>query len=299
MTHRIVIENGQAKFTSYRDIYSGKEHVQKLVNASDFVDQIQGNDIVYPDDTKYFQKLYDEQYIVVIQKPPALRVLSVEMAMNYRWAQLRKWAKLNNVEEAIDYTRRKFGWSNFTYREVHRFQILHPYMIFIFHVNMKNGGHSTKVNITNKPLTSLNDVVYLAPFYNITGKNRVCMRSHELAQMYGDRRPKKLTLSESVNMIIGSFWNSYFNSDYNGNIKSYKDIPEYSNLFIWDFLSNNYPDKLMEARMVPYTKLKNVITVASGGRSRRTEPIKTLHLLMKPEVRKVAKKRKATKKKLP
>lgn len=289
MDKTIVIDNRTTRFST---VVGTAVDVYRSIPTNEFLDQIQGVDVILPEDTKYFNKMYHNQYLVVIEKPPQLRSLLIEIALGYRWTQFVHWASQNKVNEAVDYIKDKFKRTRFPYGQ-YRFQVMQPYMVYTMFADLKNNGCRFSVTVRNKPLTKMNDMLYLAPFYNISSRTNVCMDNRKLEWS------SKMSLRGMTNFMITNFWSSWFNSDYNGNIKSYKDVPEYSNVFIWDFLSNNYPDKMFEAKMIRYKTIEKVIADEKRFYTRALagNQIQRFHRLLKPEAR-VVKKKKA-KKKLP
>ena len=247
-TEKIVMENGYTTFMNYSHL-SKKFEVKRKVRTDEMFNMIQSYNEILPDNIKVFRKILDKVYVVAIERPPEMRTFRIDMDMSFRWRQFKTWAKDNGIKDGELYFRNKFNekGSSFPYRSRH-FQILLPYVIYI--IGLSEQHINLRLNIRSTPITSINSILYKAPFFNIHYGNNVCVGFDSLYV-------KGKSLQEKVNYIIGHFWNTDFNSDYNGNMKAYgKVFLPYCNYFIWEYLSHHNPEKLIYPAMIKHTTLK-------------------------------------------
>ena len=254
VNYNIEINNAKTRFIRTND---GGTPTIKEIPTSSFLSVMQGEDIVLPENTRIYKKISHEKYIFVTEQEPMFRTIKIEIGLTYRWRQFHKWCKENEVTDGPDYFRDKFKTTTFPYREnPYHFHVLTPYMVYITML-WNCGGWTTRLKVfcNNKPITSKKEQLYVAPFFNLHGTGSVCAGYN----IYEDIKELPPSPTQAVTLMNGSFWRTTFNRDYPGHIRKYKDIPEYSNYFIWEYLSKFNPAKLMSLKLVPHTTLDTII----------------------------------------
>ncbi len=257
MTRRIVIEENNVQFirqSTLKDLYITE------VSASNLLKHVVGTDEILPDGTKYFKKLGYKSYVLGIQHPPHIRTIMVSMGLSHRWNRFKQWAEEERKKKAIGYMQRKFKRKTFNLAR-YKFTLLMPYIFYIIYMDTHAGMLSLGVVVSNKSINSMKEDCYICPFYNMATTHKVCMN---IGEIYSN--VKSLSLADGANAVISHFWQTEFNSDYDYNVKKYKYIPEYSNFFIWDYLTETDPERMMRAFLVRYQQIENVIHNMKGGR---------------------------------
>ena len=134
-----------------------------------------------------------------------------------------------------------------------KYEIYLPYMQFYLQIQ-DLGTHlkisNSRVSCTNKPLSSLEDTVYVPPLYNIYGNGTIC---------YGSQAA--LTHSTSVFEHAKKFVDSFFSSEFSVDI-GMKGPPEFPNIDAYVKLSKERPHDVLLAKFQPMGKAKDVWTRA-------------------------------------
>jgi hypothetical protein len=258
---KIIIDNQDAHFLDY-SLYEKKYIEKGKVSTKEFIENIQGNNFLLPEGTRFFKKYSSHVNMFVIERHPETRTIFIEFGPSYRWRQFKNWCTENNVKDGIDYFKEKFD-NKFTFG-LYNFQVNIPFIIYIIMTDIgMNWYQDFRVFIRPNKLKSLSSYLYNMPVSNCTGTGRICLGWDTTEIMNASHR-KDITIY--LETIIKSFWSIPFNSEYSTSIKKYsKSI--YSNLFIWEYLSKTNPLQLMTIPLQKYAKLEDVILSVLSSQS--------------------------------
>lgn len=248
----IAIEDNQSMLMTY-DAKAKKHKPTMKKNTEEFISALRGNEVLLPEGTRYFNKYGTDKYFFITEEQPVARTIFLDIGLTYRWNQFKRWCNENDHKDGIEYFTDKFKKKTFPYGH-YKFYILTPHIIYLTNIMMKRQYCSVQVYVSPKPLTTLNNCLYVAPFYNMTSVSYVCMGMSVL------EFPK--TPEMVVKKGTSNFWRTSFNSDYDANMKRYAKIPQFCNYFIWEYITKTDPLFLYQtgfAHLLPSRSVKRAI----------------------------------------
>lgn len=181
-------------------------------------------------------KPYKRSVLCIIEEPPAMRSIRVDMDM-YREAEALK--ATGQWEE--------FGYTNF-FEENSRpytFMVATPYVIHMLLFGDKFSLLRGRVGFRTQPLLGMGDQIYRPPLLNVSNNLGIC---------YGSTISKgpRTGLSREVNHVLSSFWGSTFNPDYIDNYGKYANTAGLNNYFVWQHYSKTNPMFIYTSDWIPY-----------------------------------------------
>jgi len=199
----------------------------RIIRTSDFFDNLRNgftnqNEIL-PTGCKHFQSFNDGYKILVVEEPPRIRTIKVDLGMESTIEKLKITGKI-----------KEYGYENFlkeNKKYPYSFQLSFPYVVFIILLNRHNELVVVKPFFRLHPITSLADYLFMAPLYNIPRNQHICLGGVESFN----------NIFKSVENIIETFWLNRYNNDYANNIKLYNNSDAYE---VHDYLSWMYFTKI-------------------------------------------------------
>lgn len=198
----------------------------RTIRTNDFftklTNHMSNNNEVLPTGCKFFKKFGSGYKILVVEEPPRVRSIKVDMGIESVIEKLKKTGKLK------EYEYENYLAENST--SPHSFQLSFPYVVFIILLNKRNEMCFLKPFFRLHPVTSLTDYLFKAPLYNIPDGQDICLGGVQNFE----------SIYETVENIIETFWLNIYNYDYTNNIKAYENSEAFE---VQDYLTWMYHTK--------------------------------------------------------
>lgn len=191
-------------------------------------------------------KTYQKGMLFVIEEPPAMRSIRVDMDM-YREA------------EALKATGKwqEFGYENFFNEQPKRpytFMIATPYVIHILFLGNNYNLQRGRVGFRTKPLLGPGDQIFRPPLLNVSGNLGICYGSEV-------HRGPRTSMAREVDHVVKTFWGSTFNPDYIDNYNRYENEAGVCDYFTWQYYSHTNPMFIYNVNWIPYEiRIGSIIT---------------------------------------
>jgi len=206
---------------------------QRLLNTSELITRLitrmanRRPDEILPQNCRFLQPTSNGGRVVVIEDPPCVRTIRLDMSLEYNIEKLRKTGKL-------DY----FGYTDEVLKQYrdgkrpYRVTLAFPYVVYIMSITKFFELYALRVFYRIHPITSIVDYLLIPNLLNIDHSFNVCLGE---GSSYGDN-------TQSVcNKALNRFWNNSFNTDYLHAYKMYEDIGEVSDFLTWQYYSYKDP----------------------------------------------------------
>lgn len=198
---------------------------------------------VIPPNCRYIENL-DKGSIVVIEEPPALRTIKLNMDLLPEYEKLDKKGLLT-----------QYGYKMKTFTDKTKYQhnlsLAFPYVIFILYINDYFECRMGKVFVRPAQMSGISDYICTIPLTNINDSQIVC---------FGDDGGKKQrSLNAAIQHIIMVFWSAGFNTDYTYNYLAYKQTPILNTYLEWQYMSQHNPMFIYNAEWIKYNDIKGEI----------------------------------------
>ena len=220
---------------------------KKITRTSEYINKLTTDimtpNLMFPPNCRYAER-FNEGTIIVIEEPPAIRTISVDISMGGYIATLEQQGKLE-----------EYGYENFL-RENKRpfmFSLAFPFMVFTFAINNNYELTEGRVSCKTKQLSGLSDMTFKVPLNNITGNDYVCWPEGFYT--------KKPSIYSAALWGIRSFWTSIFNSDYAYNVNEYKEkkCSGLTSYLEWQYMTQINPLFIYNAKWIRNGRLKETI----------------------------------------
>ena len=197
------------------------QYIQKMLNSLNVTTE----NIVIPQNCRFI-KTHSVRSIAIIEEPPAIRSIRVEMDMSRDMESLKgkgKWEE--------------FGYEKFfnENKSPYTFMLAMPYVIHVLYFNRDKRFSSGRVFFRPKPLLGLADQLYVAPLLNISSDMSVCYGD----EIYNDS--PRAGLNREIEHAVKVFWSAPFNTDYIENYYAYEGIAGVCDYFTWQYYSQTNP----------------------------------------------------------
>jgi len=240
------------RFKNYSELPTSNliKNIMKLGNSSLSLNCTE----LLPINTRFYTKIRNEN-IFVTEHPPVERTIRVEVYFYRKKKEFEKFCIQQKDEKYLtDYvplTKNAKG----DYRQ-YTFNLVMPYVVFVSMINPHDRRFSCFLFFRNAPLKKLSDTLFKAPFYNITDSQKACIYARKLDydSLYS------LPIPQMVEELFDIFWASPFNSDYDGNMRSYSKNRSISNYFMWEYFSKTDPLSILKTNWIKYTSLEKFIS---------------------------------------
>lgn len=190
-----------------------------------------------PPNCRYI-KTYQKGIVCVIEEPPAMRSIRVDMDVTREAEALRATGQWT-----------EFGYEKFFEEnsQPYTFIVAVPYVIHILYIGSNMTLQRGRVAFRTQPLLGPGDQLYCPPLLNISGNLGVC---------YGGTVSKgpRTGIAREVDHILKSFWGSTFNPDYIENYNKYENVAGLCNYFTWQYYSQTNPMFIYSADWIPYAR---------------------------------------------
>lgn len=207
------VVNNKGGYTSYKrnNLLKTDEFYKRLMSSV----SIKGS--VIPRNCRYIDTTDSGYKIVVIEDPPAVRTVNVDLdfSSSYENFKITGKDKVVKVDDLIGKTK------------PHKITLSFPYVVYMLLFNSTNRFHRMKVFYRLSPITSEYDYLLLANLPNIGSQQVVCL---------GDIKDPYNGISDGVDSVISAFWANSFNTDYITNYVDYgKEVPELKDFVSWAY----------------------------------------------------------------
>ena len=203
-------------------------YIQKLMqNTGD------SSSAMLPPNCRFMEK-YVNGTIVMIEEPPAMRTIAVDMSQTKVLHRLRESKKLE--EYGYDYEK------EIEAPRPYMFTLAIPFSIFIITLNSGMEITSGQIYFRNKQLSGFGDYLLKTPFPNISDGGWIC---------FGDRiHNKNNSLYSAVQNVQDVFWTSIFNTDYTYNVDAYTKVAGLCDYYTWQYMSATNPMFIYNAKWI-------------------------------------------------
>ena len=220
---------------------------KKITRTSEYIHKLTTDimtpNLMFPPNCRYAER-FNEGTIIVIEEPPAIRTISVDIPMGGYIATLEQQGKLE-----------EYGYENFLIENQRpfMFSLAFPFMVFTFAINNNYELTEGRVSCKTKQLSGMSDIISKVPLNNITNGDSVCWPD-------GFYR-KKPSIYSAALWGIKSFWTSMFNSDYAYNVNEYKEknCSGLTSYLEWQYMTQINPLFIYNAKWVRNGRLKETI----------------------------------------
>ncbi len=207
------VVNTKGGYTTYKrnNLYKTDEFFKRLMSAV----SIKGS--VIPRNCRYIDTTDNGYKIVVIEDPPAVRTVNVDLDFNssYENFKITGKDKVVKVDDLIGKTK------------PYQITLSFPYVVYLLLFNNANRFSRMKVFYRLSPITSEYDYLLLANLPNIGSQQVVCL---------GDIKDAYNGISDGADSAISAFWANSFNTDYISNYCEYgKQVPELKDFVLWAY----------------------------------------------------------------
>lgn len=188
---------------------------------------------ILPDKCKYVETIGTNK-IFIIEEQPAVRSLSMETGEVAELEYLKRYNKFQDYDLSNYFNKDKSSWKNG--KQIQRYSLSLPYVVFIITMNQKNEYTGAQVYFRLAPLVGMGDYLLIAPFTNIDNNQFICLGNYA----------SKIGNSENavIQNVINTFWYAIFNNDYTNNYHDYqnKNISGVSSYVEWEILTKQDPN---------------------------------------------------------
>ncbi len=218
---------------------------QEIINSTKFWNRLSGSislgNEILPVNTRMVYPSMDGSKVLVIEEPPSVRTIRVDLEMEATIEKLKKLGKLET-----------YGYTNFLDNPPpYEFTLSFPYLVYIIQLNKKNYLSRASVFFRNSPITSTTDYLCRANLPNISSDEFLCLGSAEVSPH---------NMSEAVTDVLERFWLNEFNNDYIYNIKAYENVPDVCDFLTWQYFTKIDPMFIYSVKWIPYKRsLGNMI----------------------------------------
>lgn len=205
--------NNEKEFLTYKR--------QNLLSVSDFYNRLMKSvslkGVVLPRNCRYVDTIENGYKILVIEDPPAVRTVNVDMDFNAEEESF----KITGRDKVVKFK------DLISSKKPYRMTLSFPYVIYMLMFSNINCFYKMKVFYRLSPISSPYDYLLLANLPNIGGSQIVCL---------GNLQSKYDTIQDGSNAVIEAFWANSFNTDYITNYLKYgKDVPEFRDFVMWAY----------------------------------------------------------------
>lgn len=200
-------------------------------------------DEILPDNCKFIRRLNNGKKILVLEDEPQIRTITINKDMFSVIEKHKETGKYNEYE-----------LENINKEKPYRFTLSFPYIIYIVSLTDKNEYTGMSIFFRLNPLTSLQDYLLEPCLPNISNEYNLCLG------YYSPQNPG--SLSSEVRNIIDNFWFNEFNSDYWGLCEKYKNNPELTDFFTWQYNTKKDPLFIFSTKWRPVQnnlKIKDMV----------------------------------------
>lgn len=235
---------------------------KRMIKTCDFYSRLSSKfkqtDEILPNGCKYYKKIGSNYKAIVIEEPPRIRTILVDIGIESMIEKLRMTGKL-----------KEYGYENYKPPIVNKsyaFQLSFPYVVFIITLDHNNQFRRLRPFFRLHPITSLNDYLFKAPLYNIPEDQNMCLGNVESGY----------TIIEAVENIIEKFWTNVYNHDYSTNIAAYQKTDQYQvhDYLSWMYFSQIDPMFVYSVKWLPYNKNigRTINNMTSDAYNNEAEP---------------------------
>ena len=252
---------------------------QRLLSTNDLITRLitsmanRRPDEILPQNCRFLQPTSGGGRVVVIEDPPSVRTIRLDMNLESNIEKLRKTGKL-------DY----FGYTDEVLKQYrgdkpYRLTLAFPYVVYIMTITKFFELYTLRVFYRLHPITSISDYLLLPNLLNIDNNYNVCLGD---GSAHGDSTP--MTCIKALNR----FWNNSFNPDYLYAYKMYEDVGEVSDFLTWQYYSHKDPMFVFKVDWKHHRKTlkEEIARVADSSRpasySRTLDFYKLAELFTKP-----------------
>ena len=220
-----------------RKITRTHEYIHKLST------DIMAPNLMLPPNCRYAER-FNEGTLIVIEEPPAIRTIAVDIGMSGYLETLKQQGKLE-----------EYGYQNFlkNNERPYMFCLAFPFMIFTFAISNNYELTEGRVSCRPKQLSGMADITFRVPLNNITNNDVVCWPDGFFN--------KKPSVYGAALWGIKSFWTSIFNSDYSLNVNEYKEkkCSGLTSYLEWQYMTQINPLFIYNAKFLKNKRLKESI----------------------------------------
>ena len=175
-----------------------------------------------PPNCRYIESV-KHGHIFVIEEPPTIRTLFMELPLHNEIGELTEQGKLE-----------EYGYKDFNVKPgINHFQLTLalPYVIFIFYIDNSYTRQCGQIFFRTSQMLGLSDYLLHTPLPNISSDHDIC---------FGNNGQGKSTL-EIIQQSIMTFWAAPFNTDYLFNYELYNKVPIIRNYLEWEYMTKTNP----------------------------------------------------------
>jgi hypothetical protein len=215
----------------------------RIISTQNFINKLSAEvlspNLITPPNCRYMER-FNEGTLVVVEQPPAIRTICVNIGMRGYLETLDQQGKLE-----------EYGYENFLKenKSPYYFTLAFPFMIFMFTISNHNEIMEGRVACRTKQMSGMADMLFKVPLNNITRGDHVCWPNGFYA--------KRASVYSATMLGIKAWWSSVFNSDYSQNVNEYKDKGEgLGNYLEWNYLTKLNPLFIYNAKWIRLRKLE-------------------------------------------
>jgi hypothetical protein len=192
----------------------------KHIKTKDFYDRLYAsNNIqsdILPRNCRFYKQIENYTYLI-IEEPPAIRNICVDLQFDTVIENLRRTGRL-----------KEYGYSDFLKNKPpYYFNLSFPYVVF-FLAFLDDCPKELRVFFRLHPMSSFHDYLLHANFTNLDSNGHVCLGPN-------NAKNTNLSLGEKVEELINAFWANQFNGDITYVYNMYNDVPEVSSFLHWEY----------------------------------------------------------------
>ena len=208
---------------------------KKTIFTENFIKKISDKSDVglMPPNCRYIEQVSNGT-IVIIEEPPAIRTINLQMNLEGELYNLRNSGKLA-----------EYGYKEEEYKKsFHSLSLAFPYVLFMLYIDEYFGCRGGQVFVRPAQMVGLSDYLCKIPLTNINESQSVC---------FGDFLYKKeRSLLAAVQHSIMVFWSAQFNTDYTYNYKAYSKTPILNSYIEWKYFSQTNPMFIYNAEWIKH-----------------------------------------------
>ena len=249
----------QSKDKKIRKSYFDNQYIHKSVPSEIFMRNLKRLNShqaiisnILPRNLRFIHE-YKGTTILVIEEEPMMRTVSMSMDLTTQFQEMM----FNGNGEKFGYTEEY--WLSLD--QPYRFSLMFPYIIFVMVLQESEHGVGELPGINMYPflrlgpITCLSDYLFKVPLYNINTDQRICLGNiNELSDIYNNKNLQTYNPTNLVTLLIDSFWQSPFNTDYSYNVRAYDSTPIIRNIFEWEYYSKTDPMFIYDIEWISYEK---------------------------------------------
>jgi len=199
---------------------------------------------IAPPNCRYLER-FNEGYIVVVEQPPAVRTIAIDLPMGGYLDTLKQQGKLE------EYGYKDFKRDN---QRPYMFTLAFPYTIFTFSIDNNNQILEGRIACRTRQISGMSDMLFKVPINNISDGDSVCWPN--------DFYRKRASVYSATMLGIKAFWSSIFNSDYSYNPNAYREDPKCFGLqtyLEWQYMTQENPLFIYNVKWLRLGKLQKTI----------------------------------------